>query len=181
MSKRTKQIIALVFIVGGLVAIPFLEWPKGNWDEKVPNRLKESTTEQVRKNTDENLPQKRNLAEAPADVRELAEWMGVPSVDSDNVPQKDVTYMDSDTGLSRFRFYITGGKNDTDFGQAEWTVHRRSDEPVTCVVTSLGHSLYLIKAEESGEPLFYMFVDNNGDRLILSSSTGEQEYVIIEE
>ena len=68
MSKRTKQIIALVFIVGGLVAIPFLEWPKGNWDEKVPNRFKEEVTDRSRAEPDENLSEDTDLTEAPDDT-----------------------------------------------------------------------------------------------------------------
>lgn len=40
-NSNTKKILAFILIVGGLIAIPFLEWPEGNYNEKVPNQLKE--------------------------------------------------------------------------------------------------------------------------------------------
>ena len=40
-NNKIKKIIAIIFIVGGLALIPFLEWPKGEWNEKVPNQYKD--------------------------------------------------------------------------------------------------------------------------------------------
>lgn len=40
-NKQTKKILAFILIVGGLIAIPFLEWPEGNYNERVPNQLKD--------------------------------------------------------------------------------------------------------------------------------------------
>lgn len=41
MYQSTKKILAAIIIAGGLIAIPFLEWPKGVWNEKVPNQFRE--------------------------------------------------------------------------------------------------------------------------------------------
>lgn len=41
MSSTTKKIIAALVIGAMLIAIPFLEWGDGNWNEKVPNQFKE--------------------------------------------------------------------------------------------------------------------------------------------
>jgi len=40
-NTKTKKILAFIIIVAGLVAIPFLEWPEGNYNEKVPNQFKD--------------------------------------------------------------------------------------------------------------------------------------------
>ena len=42
-GKILMKILAVLFIGGGIVAIPYLKWDEGKYDENVPNRLKEST------------------------------------------------------------------------------------------------------------------------------------------
>ena len=42
-GKILMKILAVLFIGGGIVAIPYLKWDEGKYDENVPNRLKETT------------------------------------------------------------------------------------------------------------------------------------------
>lgn len=46
MNNKTKKIIAAIVIGAMLIAIPFLEWGDGNWNEKVPNQFKEQVEEE---------------------------------------------------------------------------------------------------------------------------------------
>ncbi len=40
-NNKTKKILAFILIVAGLIAIPFLDWPEGNYNERVPNQFKD--------------------------------------------------------------------------------------------------------------------------------------------
>ena len=52
-GKILMKILAVLFIGGGIVAIPYMKWDEGEYDENVPNRLKETTEEATEKTTEE--------------------------------------------------------------------------------------------------------------------------------
>ena len=52
-GKILMKILAVLFIGGGIVAIPYMKWDEGEYDENVPNRLKETTEEATENTTEE--------------------------------------------------------------------------------------------------------------------------------
>lgn len=124
---------------------------------------------------------KRNPDDAPTDIRELAEWLCVPYTEEDCVPRMGVTYKDTDIGYFKYRFYITGGKNDTEFGQAQWHLHLRTKGLVTLTLKSLGHSIYQLNSAESGALAGWIFFDHDGERMLLINANDETEYTIVDE
>ena len=71
------------------------------------------TVENLREEEEDNTETpSKSLADAPTDVKELAAWLEVPFVDEDNIPLMGKDYVYEGLG-DMFRFYLTGGKNNT--------------------------------------------------------------------
>ncbi len=163
--------------------------------------------EQVQGDDDEGEPPiKRNPDDMPTNARKLATWLCVPYIEEDCVPRMGVTYKDTETGYFKYRFYITGGKaaiereqnqtrlnsaereqarqnvkDGSDFGQAQLHIHLRSRGLVTQILKPLGHGIYQLNREDTGEVDGWMFTDHDGQRIIVVNATDETEYTIVDE
>lgn len=124
---------------------------------------------------------KRNPDDAPTDIRELAQWLCVPYTEENCVPRMGVTYKDTDSGRFKYRFYITDGKNGTDFAQAEWHIYLRTKGLITLTLTSLGHSIYRVNLPETGPVGRWMYFDHDGERMVIIDAFEEWEYTIVDE
>ena len=140
------------------------------------------TPEQLQGGDEEDeSPIKRRAENAPKNIQALAEWLCVPYTEEDCVPRMGVTYKDTETGYFKYRFYITGGKDGADFGQAQLHIHLRSRGLVTQTLKPLGHGIYQLNREDTGELDGWLFTDHDGQRIIVVDATDETEYTIVDE
>ena len=150
---------------------------------KVVQNAMKAATEQIEDGDGEEgeSPVKRNPDEMPADARKLAMWLCVPYIEEDCVPRMGVTYKDTETGYFKYRFYITGGKDGSDFGQAQLHIHLRTRGLVTQALKPLGHGIYQLNREDTGELDGWLFTDHDGQRIIVVDASNETEYTIVDE
>ncbi len=76
-----------------------------------------------------------------------------------------------------FRFYLTGGKNDTAFGQAQWIIPQRTKGPIVYDLHPMGHSIYRLTDEGTDDTRGYIFVASD-NRLLVPDGVRVKEYII---
>lgn len=135
------------------------------------------TVENLREEEEDNTETpSKSLADAPTDVKELAAWIEVPFVDEDNVPLMGKDYVYEGLG-DMFRFYVTGGKNDTAFGQVQWIIPQRTKGPIVYDLHPMGHSIYRLTDEGTDDTRGYIFVASD-NRLLVPDGVRVKEYII---
>lgn len=195
--RRAFWISVVTLYLAGLALVGYVIYAlhTGHHDHHVPDSVMTATADtayadaapfgMANGNTgsadDDEPAVKRDYVNVPTDIRELAEWLCVPYTEEDCVPRMGVTYKDTDCGYFKCRFYITGGKNGTDFGQAQWYIYLRTKGLVTLMLKSLGHSIYQLNSEDTGALDGWIFVDHDGERIFLIDAYDEWEYTIVDE
>lgn len=180
-----KQVLFTILSVALLLSVVSCGDQKKSELQKVEKKQTSGIASHVINQTVENLREEeenntqtpsKSLTDAPTDVKELAAWLEIPFVDEDNVPLMSKDYVYEGLG-DMFRFYLTGGKNDTAFGQAQWIIPQRTKGPIVYDLHPMGHSIYRLTDEGTDDTRGYIFVASD-NRLLVPDGVRVKEYII---
>lgn len=154
MNTKTKKVAALIFIIGGLAAIPFLEWPKTESEEQ-------PQAEQVV--TDEPTFLGKT-------VGEIAREHNLPVVNVDVLPQDGMVYFDQESGMGLI-FKLPDDSSEPGI----LTINKSGGEETTYSIRPIGRSIIACMNGDDEEPVAYIFTQSDQKTIIMME--GEKMYI----